>query len=81
MSMVEHWQDVAIANLRDAGEWYPGRFRRITTRIVNKAALQTQRTLNFGSGAKMVGGRSVLRTQRQFEIGDVHVLFQFMVNV
>ena len=53
MSMVEHWQDVAIANLRDAGEWYPGRFRRITTRIVNKAALQTQRTFNFGSGAKM----------------------------
>ena len=53
MSMVEHWQDVAIANLRDAGEWYPGRFRRITTRIVNKAALQTQRTFIFGSGAKM----------------------------
>ena len=53
MSMVEHWQDVAIANLRDAGEWYPGKFRRITTRIVNKAALQTQRTFNFGSGAKM----------------------------
>ena len=53
MSMVEHWQDVAIANLRDAGEWYPGRFRTITTRIVNKAALQTQRAFNFGSGAKM----------------------------
>ena len=53
MSMVETWQDISIMNLREAGEWYPGRVRRITTKFVNKAALQTQRAFNFGAGARV----------------------------